>query len=274
MRAALRMGNRRKTLALLLLPLIAGAATPCGAVPPLVAGDVPTAEKGHAEVYLGFQQEETGDVARAIPADEAVLGVSSWQELTVEAPYVSLSPEKGGDRTGFGDVTLGTKLMFLRETEKGPGAAVSFETKLDNADAKKGLGSGGRDYDVRLRSQKTLGWFTALGNVGYTFIGEPVIDGLRQERRDVWFLAFAQGYQVAPRTSLLSEIYWENSDTPGEPSRLAGDVGFKHDFRPGLQVHATAGRSLRDGNRGGPRLRIYAGLKLEFQAVAQGRTMR
>lgn len=264
------MGNRRTALALSLVLLAGGAAKPSFAVPPLVSADVPTADKGHAEVYLGYKEQDTGDIERETPTDEVVLGISSWQELTVEAPYVSLTPDGGGSRTGFGDVTLGTKMMFLRETESRPGAAVSFETKLDNADPKKGLGSGAVDYDVRFRTQKAMGWFTAFGNVGYTFVGEPVINGLRQDRRNVWFLAFAQGYRIAPKTSLLSEVYWKNSDTPGEPSRFAGDIGFKHDLRSWLQVHATVGKSLRDGNLGGPKLRVYAGLKLEFPVFTGG----
>lgn len=243
---------------------------PVQAVPPLVSGDVPTADKGHAEVYLGFQQQEGGGIERNAPADEFVLGVSPWQEVTVELPYRRLRPPSGEPRRGLGDAVLGTKLMFLRETASRPGAAISFETKLDNADSAKGLGSGALEYDLRLRAQKTRGWFTALGNVGYTFVGGPTIDGLRQERRDVWFLAFAQMYRVAPKTSLLSEVYWKNSDTPGEPSTFAGDVGFRHDFLSWLRVHATVGESLRDGNAGGPKLRVYAGLKLEFPVFDGG----
>jgi hypothetical protein len=245
--------------------------SPARAVPPLVSGDVPTADKGRAEVYLGFQQREAGDIERSVPADEFVLGVSPWQEVTVELPYRSLSPSHGEPRRGPGDAVLGTKVMFLRETPSRPGAAISFETKLDNGDSRKGLGSGAVEYDVRLRAQKTRGRFTVLGNLGWTFVGEPMIDGRRQERRDVWFLGFAQMLQVGPGTSLLSEVYRQNSDTPGEPSILAADVGFKHDLLSWLQVHATAGKSLREGNRGGPRLRLYAGLKLEFPVVPGGR---
>lgn len=244
---------------------------PAQAVPPLVSGDVPTADKGHAEVYLGYQQQEAGGIERNVPADELVLGVSPWQEVTVELPYRRSSPSQGEPERGLGDAVLGTKLMFLRETASRPGAAISFETKLDNADSRKGLGSGTAEYDLRLRAQKTSGWFTALGNLGYTFVGEPTIDGLRQERRDVWFLAFAQMYRVSPKTSFLSEVYWKNSDTPGEPARFAGDIGFKHDLLSWLQVHATAGKSLRDGNLGGPKLRVYAGLKLEFPVFPGGR---
>lgn len=244
---------------------------PAQAVPPLVSGDVPTADKGHAEVYLGFQQQEADGIERSAPADEFVLGISPRQEVTVELPYRRLNPSHGEPRRGLGDAVLGTKLMFLREIASRPGAAISFETKLDNADSAKGLGSGAVEYDLRLRAQKTIGWFTALGNLGYTFVGEPTVDGVRQERRDTCFLGFAQMYRIGPETSLLSEIYWNNSDTPGEPARFVGDIGFKHDLLSWLQVHATAGKSLRDGNLGGPKLRIYAGLKLEFPVFPGGR---
>ena len=229
---------------------VAGANQEAFAIPPLVAGDVPTADKGGAELFLGTRYQRTGDRERQIPFIELVLGVSSWQELTIEAPYLSLAPAQSGGRIGFGDVVVGTKMMFLRETERRPGAALSVEAKLNNGDPKQGLGSGTVDYELRLRSQKTLGWFTALGNVGHTFVGTPVIDGVRQERRDVWFLAFGQEYRVAEKTKLVSEVYWRNSDIPGEAASFAGDVGFKQELRSGLQVQAAIGKSLRNGNLG------------------------
>ncbi len=243
---------------------VAGANQEAFAIPPLVAGDVPTADKGGAELFMGTRYQKTGDLERQIPFIELVLGVSSWQELTIEMPYLSLIPAQSGGRIGFGDVVVGTKMVFLRETERRPGAALSVEAKLNNGDPRQGLGSGAVDYELRLRSQKTLGWFTALGNVGHTFVGKPVIDGLRQERRDVWFLASGQEYRVAEKSKLVSEVYWSNSDIPGEASRFAVDVGFKQTLLSYLQVHAAIGKSLRNGNLGAPKLRIYAGLKLEF----------
>ncbi len=64
----------------------------------------------------------------------------------------------------------------------------------------KELGSGAIDYDLRLRFQKTWQWFTGLANAGYTFVGEPKVDGIRQKRRDVLFFAFAQEYKITERT--------------------------------------------------------------------------
>lgn len=59
---------------------------------------------------------------------------------------------------------------------------------------------------------------------------------------------------------------WRTSDEPGEPNRLAWNAGFKHKLSDNLNVHASVGESLRADNRGGPDLRIYAGLKWEFDA--------
>lgn len=245
---------------------------PAHAVPPLVAGDVPTADKGHVELYTGARyQDDAGGVERQLPSTEIVYGLSSRQELTFEIPYLSLTPSGGAPARGFGDGTLGTKVMVLREAPRLPGVALSFEAKLDNARQEHGLGSGAFDYDVRLRSQKTWGWFTGLWNLGRTFVGEPQIAGVGQEKRDIWFGAFAQQYDVTERAALLSEIYWRNSDTPGEANRIAADVGFKFNATHHLQLHGSVGKSIREGNVGGPHLRVYAGLKLEFAVIGQSR---
>jgi len=228
---------------------------PAFAIPPLVAGDVPTADKNHVEWFIGTRYQKTGSIERQVPFTEVVYGISDRQELTFEVPYLSLKGEEG-----FGDVVLGTKYLFLRETDQLPGIAGSFEWKLENGNEDKGLGSGAYDYDLRLRTQKSWDWFTGIFNLGYTFVGEPT----GQDRRDVLFTAFAQEYEVAPKTKLLSEIYWKNSDEKGTPNRFAADTGFKYQLLSHLAIHAAVGKSLREDDIGGPKLRIYAGIKLEF----------
>lgn len=79
---------------------------------------------------------------------------------------------------------------------------------LVTGDESRGLGSGEFDYDLRLRTQKTWGWFTAIGNVGYTIVTDPEYRSVQQSAENVWLLAFGQEYQVAKRTKLLSEIYF------------------------------------------------------------------
>jgi len=57
------------------------------------------------------------------------------------------------------------------------------------------------------------------------------------------------------RAKLLSEIYWKNSDEPHVSHRFAGDVGFKYRLLSNIAIHAAIGKSLRERNLGGPRLR-------------------
>lgn len=76
-------------------------------MPPLVAGDVPTADKGHVEWYLGSRYQKSGGIEREAPFSELVYGLSGRQEITFEIPYLFLDGEHG-----FGDAVVGTKLRL------------------------------------------------------------------------------------------------------------------------------------------------------------------
>jgi hypothetical protein len=250
-----------KATPVLAFALFLALAPRCFAPPPLVTGDVPTADKKTFEWYLGgrYQESESGNPSRLLPFTELVYGLSDRQELTFETAGLSVD-----GHYGLADSVLGTKYVFLKETGRRPGLAGSFELKLPTGDESRGLGSGEFDYDLRLRVQKTWSWFTAIGNVGYTFVTDPEFGGVTQSTENVWLLTFGQEYQVAERTKLLSEIYFVSREESGEPNRLAANIGFKHKLLDNLSAHAAVGKSFREGNRGGPDLGVYAGLKWEF----------
>lgn len=233
------------------------------APPPMVTGDVPTADRGRFELYAGlrYQENEAGIPARQLPFTELVYGISDRQEVTFEIAYLSQRHEHG-----FGDAVVGTKYQFLKESGTRPGIAGSFELKLPTGSERKGLGTGEFDYDIRLRAQKTWGWFTAIGNAGYTYLTDPEFGGVETTKENVWLLTFGQEYQVARRTKLLSEIYLVSREESGEPNRLAANIGFKQRVFKDLTFHGSIGKSIREGNRGGPDLRAYAGFKWEFDA--------
>lgn len=235
----------------------------CFAPPPLVTGDVPTADHESFEWYVGrrYQESESGNPSRLLPFTELVYGLTDRQELTFEVAGLSKDHEYGAS-----DAVVGTKFIFLREAESRPGIAGSFELKLPTGDESRGLGSGEFDYDLRLRAQKTWGWFTAIGNAGYTFVTAPEYGGVTISTENVWLLTFAQEYLISKKTKLLSEIYFVSREGPGEPNRLAASIGFKHRLRDNLTVHAAVGKSVREGNLGGPDLRVYVGVKWEFDA--------
>jgi hypothetical protein len=242
-------------------PFVAGLLS-LKAVPPLESGDVLPADKESFELYMGVRYESEGDgINRQIPADEFVYGIWDRQEITIEMPYLSQEGEHG-----FGDITLGTKYMFLKETEFLPGISSTFEWKLTNGSFPRGLGTGAFNYDFRAIAQKTLSKFTGLWNIGYTVIGEPEVDGVRQKRRNVWFASFAQEYELTEKLKWLSEIYLETPEEPGVPNRLAADAGLEYKVREDFKIHGTIGRSLREGDEGGPKLRFYVGFEWDFDA--------
>jgi hypothetical protein len=247
----------------LALAFFGALAVKCLAPPPLVTGDVPTADQNGFEWYLGsrYEKSENGRPSRLLPFSEIVYGLSGRQEVTLEVAGLS---EQGG--YGITDAVIGTKFVFRPETATRAGVAGSFEWKLPTGDKNRGRGSGEFDYDLRLRVQKTRGRFTAIGNAGYTFVTTPTIGGIRQRVENVPFFSFAQEWELTPATAALSEIYFVGREAPGESNRLACNVGFKHRIGDGLFVHAAAGRSLRGHRRGGPDMRFYAGLKYEFGA--------
>ena len=241
--------------------MLLAVAPRCFAPPPLVTGDVPTADKGRYQWYTGmrFQKSVTGELARLLPFSELVYGLTDRQELTLEAAGLN---KKG--QHGLNDITLGTKYVFYKETARAPGLAGSFELKLPTGSESRGLGTGEFDYDLRLRAQKTWGWFTAIGNVGYTIVSDHEYGGVTTSTKNVLLLAFAQEYQVAQRTKLLSEIYFVGREEPGDDNRLAANIGFKQKLRDDLTFHGAIGKSVREGNRGGPDWRVYIGWKWEF----------
>jgi hypothetical protein len=239
--------------------LLLAWAWPASAVPPLVIGDVPTADPGILELYVGAGRLEGGVVEWAAPATEFVLGVSSWQEVTLEVPYLVVDGAHG-----LGDVVLGTKLLLLPEATGRPGLAGSVEWKLANGDQAAGLGSGAMELGFLFRGQKTWSWFTLIGNAGYTFVGEPKVGGVSQPRRNTGFLGLGGEGELRRALTILGDLYWHSADVSGEPARVAGDLGLKLRVTDHLAVNGAVGTSLRPDNLGGPHLRVYVGLKGEF----------
>jgi len=235
--------------------------------PPLSTGDVPTATEGILEIYAGqrYQENADGTIGREMET-ELAYGVNERLEGLIEVPYIS---EEGV--RGWGDVTLGGKYILLAETAKRPGIAGSLKCELPSASAAQGLGRGAPAWAVRLRGQKTWGRLTAMVNVGYTIIVEPIINGSRKTRENSWFTAAAEEYKLCKKTILVSEVYWLTREKPGAFNRLAYSVGFKQKLTPNFRIHGAVGGSLRHEDVGGPQLRIFLGVKYELEVKPRTR---
>lgn len=232
------------------------------APPPLITGDVPTADVGHFELYTGFRYQDTGRIQRQLPHVELVYGIAPGWEISAEGNYLSRAGAHGPD-----DFTIAVKTVLLTESATNASIGASYEFKFANGEAARGLGSGGNEHDLRLRAQKTIGAHTPIVNFGYVLVPDASINSRRSARQAVWRASLANEWAVAKKTKLLAEVYWRTSDEPGDAHRLGWNVGFKHKVHDNLSLHAAVGESLRSGNRGGPYLRAYLGIKYEFAAL-------
>lgn len=242
------------------LALAVLACAPASAIPPLVSGDVPTAEDGTYELFVGYVASDSGPVTtHLVPFWELVYGLTPRQELTVEAPFV-VRDDEDGSSSGLGDVVLGTKYRFLGAPSADSGLSASLEVSLPTGDEDQGLGSGAANIDLRVRAGPAVGREILYFNVGRTWLGE---DG-DEQREDMWFLAGVWDHPLAERYRLLTEIYWRTADEPAAPNRLAATVGTKMKFRHRQQVQLSVGRSLRSDAEGGPDFRLYAGWRRDY----------
>lgn len=137
---------------------------------------------------------------------------------------------------GLGDIVAGVTYNILPPTESGYIADIGAKVKFGTADEDKNLGTGKEDYTVQGDLYKTIGRWTALGTLGYRWLGDPSGFDLKNG-----FLA------------TIGAIYKFTDDTSG---------GVLFDYR---ERSSSAGESLREltayiGTRLTPdlRLQLYA----------------
>lgn len=240
---------------------------PANAVPPpLRTGDVTLAPPGSFEVYSGYlyTEQESRQIERQRPITALHLGLSPRQELTAEIPLSRVTTPGGVTEQGFGDAVVGINFLGIEASEGQTGAAASFEVKLDNGDAAKGLGTDAINYDVRLRLESQQGNQKRFLNGGYTFVGRPEVGGIKQERRNVWFASLAEDVSLSKVMGLLAEIVFEMPSVPGDSNQVSANTGFRWNVSKEVEIVSTFGRSLRSGDKGGPHLRAYTGVVMRF----------
>ena len=241
------------------LALVIACASPSWAIKPLVSGDIPTAEKGLYEVFVGYLVTDSGDATvHEVPFWEVVYGLTQPQELTIEAPIL-IRDGGTGSTGGLGDVVVGTKYRLLGEPSADSGLSASLEIKLPTGDSDRGLGSGAVAVDVRVRGGWQFGREVVYLNLGHTWVGED-----EEPQENTWFYAAVWDHPVGRKLRLLTEVYGKTADEPDAPKRLAATVGIKWYFPHRQQLQLSVGRSLRSDAEGGPDVRFYAGWRKDL----------
>ena len=155
---------------------------------PLVTEEAQTLPSGAAEAILGTtylnDSRFPGFTPSGALSSQTVvqapqlrfhMGVGSWAEIQASYETIYLHERTTNGQTnwqfGSGDMRIGTKFWFKRETERLPAMGLRFFTKLPNANRSDRLGTDDTDFTADALVSKNLGPFAAHVNLGITLLG-------------------------------------------------------------------------------------------------------
>jgi hypothetical protein len=230
--------NLRLRLTTIITVLLIAAATPArGQSRPLVTEDPETVPPGHILLEAGFDFLQdaifpasglTGNLLR-IGTFGFSFGVSSMAELQIDggvrnalnvkatnpdAPLANMLTFEGTSTSDFEDLSIGTKVRFLSETETRPAMSLRFWTRLPNASNESGLGLDTTDFHFGFAIAKTVQSVRAVGNIGFGILADPV-RGDRQN--DVLEYGVSVARAVATGIEVVGELNGRLNTREGEP---------------------------------------------------------
>ena len=179
-------------------------------------------------------------------------------DITLTVPYLDIEgddvtyvggqvePLDGGDGgEGLGDILLKGRYYAIPQEGLVPFINLVGMVKFPTADEDKGLGTGKTDFTGKLefaRRLKKEGWF-ALGEVGYTFVGEP--DGYDADNR--WLYAAGLAHELDPKITISSYLYGRTAIFEGNDDPLSILLISEYKFQPDLRFDTMFHFGLNDG---------------------------
>src|ERR1700733_2929001 len=114
---------------------------------PTVTSATDTTECGVVEIEYGLERQWPGGGANRDDLSGGLrLGLTHNLDFHwASADFLHIM-DGAGDRTGFGDTSLGLRYRFLGQTKHRPSLGLFYEAKVPSASAVLGLGSGQVDH--------------------------------------------------------------------------------------------------------------------------------
>lgn len=238
-----RRAARSFLMAALLIVALSSAA-PAG--PPFLTDDPEPVKWRHFEAYLfGTADRGPGGSAFVLPAFEFNVGAAPNLQLHVIVPAAYVTP---GRAWGLGDVEIGVKYRFLRETASRPQAGIFPQVELPSGDSRRGLGNGRLWARLPVWVQKSYGPWTTYGGVGYQ------IDRASGMTDSVFAGCLVQR-QITTRLILGAEVYHQTAQAEGARYTTFTDVGGYYTLHGDVSLlfmvgHTVAGEAHSVGYLG------------------------
>jgi hypothetical protein len=191
----------------------------------------PTWQTGLSFSYL------TGDYGEDEDTDirYTALNVKRYYEIgdvTLTVPYIDISADGAtfvggqveplagaGSGEGLGDIILKGRYYAVQQDGPLPFIDLVGSIKFPTADEDEGLGTGEADFTWMVEVARRLedkNWI-ALGEIGYTFVGEP--SGFDADNR--WLYSIGMAYEIDPDITLSGYIDGRTAIFPGNDDPLS-----------------------------------------------------
>jgi hypothetical protein len=242
------IGDARRAAALTSLCLVVAllAARPVAAGPPFQTDDPEPVPLHHYEAYaFGVFDHAEGSTFLQAPAFEFNVGAAPELQLHVVVP---LAYESAGGAFGVGDVELGVKYRFVKETSARPQVGTFPMLELPTGDGESGLGNGSLWARLPVWLQKSFGPWTTFGGAGYEVNHAP---GMKDSLFGGWLLQRT----LSRRLIAGAEVFSQQAQEQGGRGSTFVDGGGYLDLKGGLSLlfmlgHTVAGESHTVGYLG------------------------
>ncbi len=176
-----------------------------------------------------------------LPAFEMNWGAVPNLQLHIVVPMVtSFAPAGGPTNSGIGDIELGAKYRFVKETGRRPEIGVFPFLELPSGNASRGLGVGKTWYRLPLWVQKSWGPWTGYGGGGAVVANAP---GYKNYGLAGWLLQ----RKISGKLTLGGEIYGHGAEGAAATSTRSStmtDFGGYYSLTSRFQLLFAAGHSF------------------------------
>lgn len=222
--------------------------------PPYDTDDPEPVEFRHWEFYLSSRpvHDDAGWNGTA-PHAEVNYGAVDNLQLHVILPFAFNTPNAGKTNYGFGDIELGFKYRFIKETSVIPQVGIFPMVDIPSGNQNKGLGNGVTQFFLPVWAQKSFGKWTTYGGAGYR------INSAEGSKNSV-YLGWLLQNRVKDNLSIGVELYHITPETTDGEAENRFNIGAVYDISDNHHILISAGKSLT----GSTIFQGYIGYQLTF----------
>ncbi len=245
-----RVGHR-PTMVSLLVVLSAVSSSTAQAGPPFLTDDPEPVEYQHSELYLYSLLDATKSASTVwAPAFEYNYGIAPETQFLVAGQLTCFASNGNPTEYGFGDMQIGVKYRFLKETDDWPQFAVYPILWVPTGNADRGLGNGSVWAQLPVWAQKSWGKWTTYGGIGLAINPAAGHD-------NYLFGGWLLERKLTEKLTLGGEIYCQGADSADSQSTALFNLGGFYDFNEHVHFLFSGGYTLA-GERHTP---AYLGLQ-------------